>query len=235
MFKYISRLFFPQRCFSCGRQILPHSEYYLICNDCASSVETIDSIEGLKCSICGDNIYSAEGRCFNCKGVDFVFEKNSSLFYYTNHIINYLVHKFKFKGSRQAGSDLARLIKPYLLNIFREFSQSIIVPVPLSFESFTERGYNQVELVLDYCGIRYDVLLLRDKHIYRQSRLSAEARRENIKGQFRINDILQKLITDKHIIVVDDIFTTGSTVNECASVLKDNGARSVNVVTFFRS
>ena len=98
-----------------------------------------------------------------------------------------------------------------------------------------DRGFNQTEALAILLGKNVDVevknLLVKTKETVAQAGLEKDKRLENIQGSFEINKELKKLIKNKRVLIVDDVFTTGSTSNECAKVLKKAGASSVFVLT----
>lgn len=105
----------------------------------------------------------------------------------------------------------------------------IIVPVPLSRERLAERGYNQTEVIFrpwaNHQGFMWCEALIRTQKTLPQWELTLKQRKSNIKGAFTVTH--PEEITGKHILLVDDIFTTGTTMDECARVLKTGGAASV--------
>lgn len=112
-------------------------------------------------------------------------------------------------------------------------SADMITAVPSDLYSKVKRGYVPAEAIAKEisrrCGVRYAAALRTDKR-REQKRLSAEERAENVRDAFGI--INKKLIFDKNILLVDDICTTGSTLSECARVLRENGAASVSAAVF---
>ncbi|MGN0163300.1 MAG: ComF family protein, partial [Candidatus Ornithomonoglobus sp.] len=105
-----------------------------------------------------------------------------------------------------------------------------IVPVPLSKERMNERGFNQTDIITlyiaDAIGLPVKKFLVRERHCVPQSRLRGTEREKNVIGAFMTREDL----SGKRIILTDDIFTTGSTANECARILKAAGAKKVCVV-----
>ncbi len=123
-------------------------------------------------------------------------------------------------------NDFVRVNKENLRNI-------LIVPVPLSPEKLETRGYNQAELlankISNMTGFKMECILIRNRDTLTQYSLGKNKRSRNIEGAFSL-DIRYNII-NKNIILIDDIFTTGSTANECAKVLVVAGAKSVSVLT----
>jgi competence protein ComFC len=104
----------------------------------------------------------------------------------------------------------------------------VIVPVPLFWWKRLKRGYNQAQLLAavvgDECGIEVNPMLRRVKNTRTQTKLDEELRKKNVSNAFEVND---GSVKDKIVLVIDDVLTTGATVNECARVLKNAGAKKV--------
>ena len=111
----------------------------------------------------------------------------------------------------------------------------IIIPVPINNKRYKERGYNQSLLIakeipkfIENIYLRTDIII-KSKETKTQSSLNKDERKKNVKGAFEINKNIN--LANKKILIFDDIYTTGSTVNECAKVLKKFGVKEVNVLT----
>lgn len=114
-------------------------------------------------------------------------------------------------------------------------ANTIIVPVPLHHRRFLERGFNQAEILGRLCAEMLDFsvvtdLLLRQRHTGQQAKLGREARLKNLSGAF----IAARRLDNKTVLLIDDVFTTGSTLQECAQTLKTAGAKEVWGLTFAR-
>ncbi len=164
------------------------------------------------------------------------FDEGFSLFKYDG-IIRDKIIDYKFNN------------KPYLYKIFAQIflknekmyrifkKYDIIIPVPISRKRNLKRGYNQTELIA--CSLakntnlkKENKILIKVKNVVSQSELTKEQRIENVKGAFKIkNKIAEKMIENKNIILFDDIYTTGSTANECAKVLKKAKVNNILVLT----
>lgn len=112
-------------------------------------------------------------------------------------------------------------------------SYDIIGPVPIHKKRMVERGYNQSELIAreiakNIDNLRYEKILRKTKNNKRQSELKKEDRLENVKNVYEIQN--KQIIQGKRIILFDDIYTTGSTLNECSKVLKENGAKEILII-----
>lgn len=234
MIRGLFKTLFSARCHSCGCIVDgEQSEYF--CTSCLQAIEPIHNASRHSCNRCDADLGFSEATiCFDCLDRDPALPRNHSLFYYHHPIVRYLVHKLKFESRRCAASDICLLLKPYLDAMLDESGFELIVPVPLSRKSLRKRGFNQVELILDQLGIRYENALGRHPHSTAQSRLSRTERIKGIRGQFFIGGAAANYVAGKRILIVDDIFTTGSTVEECSRTLKAAGASEIESLCFFR-
>lgn len=141
---------------------------------------------------------------------------------------------FKEDGKKHIGYAFARLIEEKFEDIQEDVDY--ILPVPIGADRLKMRGYNQSEILcrelISTGKVKYD-LLLRPKDTLHQTGLDRKHRMTNLKGAFKVAD--KKLIKGKCILVVDDIYTTGSTLNECALTLKNAGASKVISLTLCRT
>lgn len=182
------------------------------------------------------------GRCFDRlqrTGPDMSFDGLRhadyiiSPFYYKNGLRDAII-AHKFEGARAYADVFLSLTEDALAGIKYVLGEfDLLVPVPLSRKRMNERGYNQAELLAkplsEFIGIEYrDDVLIRHKNTRYQARLRNYERMTNVKGAFSSSDYAK----DKSIIIFDDIYTTGSTVDECAKTLKSVGAGKIIGLTF---
>jgi competence protein ComFC len=239
MIRQILNTFFPQKCFSCGKIIYStpgmETRFNLLCRSCANELKPISSLEDTKCRKCCSYLYQSNiDICYNCSQTDFSFRRNTSLYYYKDPVIRHLMHKFKFNSNRLAGEDISRLLKKGIQDYLKNNSYDNLIIAPLSRISLRKRGFNQVEFILKKCQIKFIDILIRKKHSKHQSELTAEERRDWIRGQFQIREEYWDRIAGKSLLVIDDLFTTGSTANEIGCILIEHGAVSVDILTFFK-
>lgn len=212
LWEKIESILFPPLCYICGKR-----GKNIICERCTRKLEKLAK-------------YKIEQHDAE---IDY-FSYHIYLFDYTG-VIRKLLLDFKFHD------------KAYLCEIFVKFllknekigrflkNYDIIIPVPIHKKRQKERGYNQSLLIArkwekEETRISVEAnVLLKVKHTKPQSTLSREERIENAKQVYEIQNA--EKIKEKDIILLDDIYTTGSTVRECAKILKENGARSIVVVT----
>jgi len=164
---------------------------------------------------------------------------------YDQTILN-VVHSFKYNGKIQLAAPLGALLLAAFNRFWAEHSIDVIVPVPLHIKRFRKRGFNQVFLLIrnwkkfaaashiDLSGVRIERnAIVRAASTSPQTGLGRKARMTNIKNAFKIQ--YKEKIKDKTILLVDDVYTTGATVNECARLLLKGGANHVDVLTLARA
>ena len=199
------------------------------------------------CGICGK--FNREFLCKKCQKVleaeakfqidqvdnqEYFFENHLYIFKYEG-IIRKLILNYKFNEK----SFLYKTFVNFLLKNEKFFkilkSYDTIIPVPVSSKRMNERGYNQSELIADdivkqitECECITDCLI-KNKNIIEQSKLNKEQRQKNIQGVYILKN-KEKLI-NKEILLIDDIYTTGSTANECCKVLQKAKPKKIDVFT----
>lgn len=162
------------------------------------------------------------------------FERLRSVAFYEGSAQN-LVLAFKFAGRRE----LARPMGRWMHSAGREFlnADSIIVPVPLHWSRLLSRRFNQsaalAQVIARECGGTYEPdLLRRSKRTRRQVGLSAKERHKNVRSAFVFDKNRAGELTGRHVVLIDDVITTGSTIAACTKTLLSAGAGSVDVLTF---
>jgi ComF family protein len=170
--------------------------------------------------------------------------KRRPVFSYARSAVSYgelareALHAFKFGGCRALAAPLGDLLAGLGVASLPEASPHILVPVPLHPAREQERGFNQSLLLARRLGhawglpVRADILA-RTIATPPQAELDAQARRANVRGAFAVRR--PELVAGRHVIVVDDVFTTGSTVTACAETLRRGGARTVGALTVARA
>ncbi len=217
-------LVYPPQCIQCKKI------GYRICPTCWQ--QRIYFSEKI-CAVCGSPLQE-NSICLGCATESQRFEKIRSLGPYQG-ILRSFILAMKFK--RDLG--LPELILPDLVALIEKsgFPVDCLIPVPLSKKRLKQRGYNQVVLwgipLGKVLGIPFNTTILtQTKETASQVSLSAEERWKNIRGAFSV-DIDQ--VEGKDILILDDVITTGATLDECARVLRKAGARKISALTIARS
>ncbi len=215
-----------------------------ICPDC---VKEFQPVESPFCPICGVVFKSREGDdhlCETCIRFPRQFNGAKAVGVYSGCLMS-LIHSFKYRGKIQLAKPLGKLLFSAFLRHFDPETIDFIVPVPLHIKRFRERGFNQAYLLIknwpaiaDTAGINIaDIkegreMLERYRWTHPQTGLGRKERIANIKGAFHLKD--HSVIEGKRIVLVDDVYTTGTTANECAGALLKGGAKQVDVLTLAR-
>jgi ComF family protein len=155
-----------------------------------------------------------------------------------NGILRDAVHLLKYRLNSSLANPLGMLMSSRLKRVTDEFPFQAVVPVPLHPQRLRERGFNQAlslaRFVSRYHSIPLDRNnLVRSRWTHTQVGLSEDKRKANVKGAFAVRR--KKNFHKKHILLVDDVYTSGSTVDECAKVLLHAGARTVQILTLARA
>jgi ComF family protein len=230
----LADLVFPRACVHCGQP--PGREADYLCWDCLSAVHTIVQPY---CSHCGDPVDGVTGHdytCSTCKRERIHFECARSAARYSGPLKT-AVQTFKYRHGTWLARDLGMLLLACVRTHFRPEHIDAIAAVPLFPKRERFRHYNQAYLLARRLAGRLDKPLLRNclvrtQPTVSQVRFNAAARRDNIHNAFATRN--EAWIDGRRILLVDDVMTTGSTVNECARVLKEAGAAAVRVATVAR-
>jgi len=219
IFSLFYDIFFPNICVGCGKY------GRTLCFDCAGQIERIKTAV---CPACGK--ISVGGKyCPACKK-----RTNSELsgviiaIHYSSGPSKEIIHNFKYNSVVELAEVLGELMVASLekAEIPRD---TIIVPVPLHPKKLGKRGYNQSLLIARYIAEKLDLrcieTLIRIKETETQIKLGRSARLANLANAFACKN--PKIVRGKRILLVDDVITTGATLNECARVLKLAGAKSI--------
>ncbi len=217
---------YPPHCIFC-QKLLKIGKETMLCMDCENTFRYND---GPVCQKCGCPMYISQKYCDRCQNTDFVFERGIAAFSYD--MVKEGIAHFKLKGFKRDAKPFGELMGDYLLTYYTEIAQQsdLLVPVPMYEKKQKKRGFNQSELLAEElskriqkkCSIKN---LKRIRQTVPQSRLSAKERKANVKNAFALEN--QEEIRQKTILLIDDIFTTGITMDECAKVLYKNGAKKV--------
>jgi competence protein ComFC len=226
-------LVFPRRCCACGQPITHDLESGL-CWDCRSDTHPIAPPWCEQCGMPIAGRIDHAFRCARCEETDPAYTRARSLFRYEGGVRE-AIHAFKYRRDFSVLPDLARLLAAGLGTYFPEVETLHLVPVPLHPRKLRQRGFNQSrELAKGVCRhlphANVCQVLARIKHTETQTHLSASARRRNVQGAFKAT----ASGIPETLILLDDVMTTGSTVDACAKALKKAGAKEVNVITIAR-
>jgi len=229
-FREIISLFFPTRCIICKK------EGEVFCRDCLSLVSLLDNS---CCPGCGSYKSNLPGEfCSICKK-ELHLDGLISATTYADPFIKKTISLFKYPPfAKDLAKSFAFLIISQLKLQNNNFSGFILSYIPLDRTSLRKRGFNQSRLLAQELGKSLNLpvyrLLEKKKKTKPQKSLNKEERKENIQNAFCVLKDAKVLVQNKKIIVVDDVYTTGATLNEAAKVLKKGGAKEVWGITVAR-
>ena len=223
MLDSILNLVFPVDCVVCRSKVLER-RWGPACPECWSRLVPL---EPPFCPQCGEPAPAIEGLCGQCRRDDNAFEFARSALLFTG-TLREIIHHLKYSDRVSLAIPLGDVLKGCLER--EPFTGNLIVPVPLHRSRERERGFNQAALIASRLGRPIAAgLLRRRKNTPSQTGLSRSERRRNLAGAFEVRGHVTGTV-----IVVDDVYTTGSTMNEIARTLKRAGAKRVEILTVAR-
>ncbi|MFW6386450.1 MAG: ComF family protein [Bacillota bacterium] len=231
-FELVLDIIYPRQecCLNCGRTV-DHPELEGLCASCLGEIEFVDNY----CSVCGREIEKRKDICTFCRQEGRKFDLARAAAVYSGSL-RYLLIKLKYYGCREFVPVLAHILEMYYLEYFSNSGIDYIIPVPLSTLRYTERGFNQASLLARWLSQKITPLYREDFLIRKQEtvplfNLGGGERRAAVKGVFAVSGDKNDL-KESRVLLIDDIFTTGSTVDEASRVLKCQGrVRKVFVLT----
>ncbi|MCC8125887.1 MAG: ComF family protein [Clostridiales bacterium] len=220
-------LLFPRRCPVCGGIVQP--EGLLICPECVSKLSFVH--EPI-CKICGKELISdRQETCEDCARHRRSFETGRALLNY-NQAARASMTAIKYKNKREYldfyGEVMSRRFEPFIQRI----RPQALVPVPVHPARRRIRGFNQAEELARRMGVAWKIpvegdLLIRTKNTAPQKELGAAGRLQNLQKAFAVPETARRGELPQRIVLVDDIYTTGSTIEACTRVLKASGVAEV--------
>lgn len=220
-------ILYPRRCAVCGDIVTPRGA--LVHSACAEKPKIVSEP---CCRKCGAPVSGDDAEyCANCTSNEFLFREGTALFVYDD-IMRKSVADFKFLGHRQNADYYIKCMTACMGRKLERWAPDAFIPVPVHRSKKRDRGYNQAELLADGLGKYLNVpvvtdLLLRGRKTAPQKELSAAERLKNLKDAFYINKRAAARYRLNTVVLVDDIYTTGSTMEACTEMLLQNGVSNV--------
>jgi ComF family protein len=237
LIRHVVRFFLPADCAACGTP-LTSDPVPLFCTTCWNS---IIPLRLARCSQCDRPLpspvaltYSPTHRCHHCLVRPPAYEKAWTLYPYLPPLQD-AICLFKYRGKVSMAKPLGRLM---IEGLPASLNADLVIPVPLHPTRLREREFNQSLLLADQVAAHIHLPLsftnlVRTAQSEPQSTLSRKERMRNLRRAFAVRH--PELVAQKRILLIDDVFTTGTTVNECAKVLRKAGAEAVLVLTVART
>lgn len=220
---------FPPDCLICGSRERYQGRPF-ICKGCFDSISFITHPF---CPCCGKPFLTENDRdhlCGDCLTNKAFFNIVRAIGKY-EETLQKVIHQFKYQQKFAMGNIFKLLIDVYQNNDLNFYSYDLFIPIPLHRSRLRQRGFNQTVIWGEVLKKKYQVPLKRmdlERIICTlpQVTLQGKERKNNVRNAFRVKN--SKLIKNKAILLLDDVYTTGATMNECARVLKEAGASRVD-------
>ncbi len=225
---------FPSDCRLCSTPLTNISRIP-VCEECLAEIHPVRAPQ---CILCGDRLASAQllmgdGRCVHCRDDEPAFDRALAFGEYQGPLRG-LIHLLKYENVTPVAGPLGEMLAQTISELLpaSNTQRPLLLPVPLHKSRRRSRGFNQAELIAraaaKHLAQKFEVsssLLVRHRETISQVGLSREERMENMRDAFRVVD--RHRVKGRAVVLVDDVMTTGTTLSECARVLKSAGAERV--------
>ena len=217
--KKLAPIVFPNRCPVCDKVVMPQR---LICREC---VGRLVLIREPMCMRCGKQLWQDEQFCYDCSRKHFIYERGFSLYNY-NELTQKSIINFKYNGRAEYANFYGTEMAKRYSKILRRYDINAVLPVPIHKNRLGLRGYNQAALIgeklCELTGmINLDGFIVRRKNTLPQKELDDVNRRKNMDKAFEVNSSFIIPSNIKNIVIVDDIYTTGVTIDACSRIVRD--------------
>ena len=223
----IKQLLWPETCPFCGKVSKEGT-----CPACEKKLVKL-LVREPRCMKCGKPVRTEEQEfCYDCLYKKHFFDKGYSVWLHRPPVSN-SIYQFKYHNQRAFARIYTEKIIAYYGEWIRKLQVDCIVPVPLHFRRRWKRGYNQAEILAKEIGRNLQIevntqLVRRVRYTDPQKKLDSHTRKSNLKNAFCICGDMKKI---HRVLLVDDIYTTGNTIDEIARILKEKGAENVYFLT----
>lgn len=227
-------LLYPRKCVFCGeileirsyRGVKENKIYDGLCEACRKNVRYVKEPVCMKCGKEIEN--SGAEYCPDCSRGSHIYDRGAAVFKYDDNVRK-SIYRFKYGNHRVYGEFYGDEMAKRYLNLIKKWNPDVIIPVPIHRGRMRKRGYNQAELIgkrlSELTGIFMNTYILeRVKNTLPQKELGHNFRKKNIENAFKVT---KSVVKYNKIILVDDIYTTGCTIDGCATVLKQAGVKEV--------
>lgn len=231
-------IIYPPVCPGCQLAILDHHQF--ICETCEKQ---LTPFEPPVCNRCGhtlgiDDPVDRDGTCIECPPKPIGFKQARSVLSYDDDVVKELIHLLKYKYITSLAIPLGEILNEGFEKYFAKQQFDCIAPVPLHKKRLREREFNQSELIAKHISAQHQIpiqnnLIDRIRPTSPQAHLHPKQRQNNVKGAFACKP--SSGVAGLKILVIDDVMTTGATVNEVCLELKKHGAKAVYALTLARA
>jgi ComF family protein len=232
----IADLIFPPRCITCDAT-LDEQGLLPFCLHCWAAITFIRSPLCPRCGVPFPSTEEEDHLCGECLMTVRPYALARSVGRYEATLLR-AIHLFKYRGRIEIGRTLGRIMADFAAGMWNMDVFSLVVPVPLHRKRLRERGFNQAVILAREIATRFTLpldfmTLRRESFTQPQVDLGREDRKKNVSGAFGVRT--PEKISGRKILLVDDVYTTGSTLTECAAVLMQARAEAVAVLTLARA
>lgn len=223
----ILEILYPARCPVCHEIVRGKGR---ICDKCRKKLHYIKEP---KCKKCGKEIEKAELEyCRDCQRFSHSFDKGASVFFYDS-VMRRSISMFKYHNRREYAKFYAEEMYEHCAYFLKSCAPDVILPVPVHPMKKRQRGFNQAELVAKELGRLMDVpvdtkYLIRTEKTIPQKELTRQKRKENLRRAFALR---KTGISYKRVLIVDDIYTTGATIDAISEILRENLTKNLFFLT----
>lgn len=216
-----TNLFFPHLCSGCGNDALTTKE--ILCTDCINNLTHTEFEKHPNNAI--EKIFI--GRIP-------IVAAHSQFYFSKGEMLQKLIHEFKYKGNLEIGLYLSKIMGKKMLESKRYCSIDYLIPLPLFAEKEFKRGFNQAAVICDGIALEMNVKVLKNivtriKFTETQTKKHRTERWENVAESFTVED--KKILENKHVLLVDDVITTGATLDACAQKIIAIPGAKISIAT----
>lgn len=199
---------------------------------CAKCIPFLPVNQGNRCKKCGKPVKNEEDLCHDCVEWEHEYTQGAGIFLYDD-IMRKSIHKFKYMGRREYGRFYGTAAWKYERELLEKWAPEVLIPVPVHISRKTDRGYNQAEVfaraLAEKMGLPVATdVVIRKKKTKAQKDLDPEERRKNLEYAFTKG---KNPLLWRRVLLIDDIYTTGSTADAVSRVLKECGAGEIYVLS----
>jgi competence protein ComFC len=217
----------------CCDSVIDKTRLYALCDRCVRKFHWMGKKTCVKCGKILEEGY-AHDRCIDCRNMDHQFVKGFTCTRYGLYE-RVLMMDYKYHDKAWIGRKVGDILADRMMG--ESFCPDLVVPVPIHKERAAKRGYNQVELMARrYAALTKlpldNRLLIRTKNTLPMRNLGVSERIDNVRDAFALRKGSEVILAGKTILLIDDIYTTGSTADSCTQTLLQGGAKEVWLLTF---
>ena len=230
-------LIFPPRCSACGEKLSKEDPSLYFCSTC---LDQFRFLAPPLCPLCGSPYTDKTSESHLCQACLLSPPPFTAARFVASYegVMQDALHRFKYGGDTHVGEALGEIMASFAWPLFEIRDYSMIIPVPLHVKKLRERGFNQAlilsKVIAKHHRLKLDYLSLRrTKFTQPQTALGKKARQTNVIGVFDVAH--PENLKGEKVILIDDVYTTGSTLMECARTLKKAGVATIAVLTMART